>query len=72
MTKLIRPPLPSAKIFTTPNRADFTQYRELLEFPLLDDAPRRLSQPPLWRYSEDSLFLERVRRAIGGPTSLVW
>jgi hypothetical protein len=59
----------TVKVFTTPDRSDVTQYRELLEFPV-HSAFERLSQSSQQRRAEDLLFLDRVRRAIGWPESV--
>jgi hypothetical protein len=59
----------TVKIFTTPDRSDITQYREIQEFPV-PSAPARMSQSSRQRRSEDLQFLERVRRAIGWPESV--
>jgi hypothetical protein len=59
----------TVKVFTTPDRSDVTQYRELLEFPV-QSAFERLSQSSQQRRAEDLLFLDRVRRAIGWPESV--
>jgi hypothetical protein len=59
----------TVKIFATPDRSDITQYRELHEFPL-HSALERVSQSSWQRRTDDLLFLERVRRAIGWPASV--
>ena len=61
--------LSTVKVFTTPDRSDITQYRELREFPV-HSSFNRLSQSAKQRHAEDLLLLERVRRAIGWPESV--
>ncbi len=61
--------LSTVKVFTTPDRSDAAQFRELQEFPVAS-AFERASQSPEQRHTEDLLFLERVRRTIGWPESL--
>ena len=58
----------TVKVFLTPDRADLASYRELKEFSL-PNALERVQWSAQKRHSEDLLFLERVRRAIGWPTS---
>jgi hypothetical protein len=58
----------TVKVLTTPDRSDITQYRELREFRL--SMLERHGQRPRKRHSDDLLFLERVRCAIGWPESI--
>jgi len=58
----------TVKVFTTPDRSDVTQYRELREFRL--HMFERHGQTSQKRHSDDLLFLERVCRAIGWPESV--
>jgi hypothetical protein len=60
----------TVKVFSTPNRSDITQYRELREFPMYGAILERHSQRLQKRHSDDLLFLERVRRAIVWPESV--
>ena len=58
----------TVKVFLTPDQTDISRYRELKDLPL-PNGLERVHWPPHKRHSEDLLFLERVRRAIGWPTS---
>ena len=59
----------SVKIFTTPDRADIAQYREIQEFPV-HSVLDRMAQRPDRRRSEAEQFLDHVRREIGWPESV--
>jgi hypothetical protein len=59
----------TVKVFTTPDRSDAAQFRELREFPV-PSAFDRVQQSPQKRHAEDLVFLGRLRPAIGWPESL--
>jgi hypothetical protein len=67
----------TVKVFTTPDRSDTTQYRELREFPMpiiigriSQSRVEQITHSSQQRHSEDLLVLEHVRRAIGWPESV--
>jgi hypothetical protein len=59
----------TVKVFTTPDRSDITQYRELHEFPV-HSAFGRLNQSSQQRCSEDLLLLERCVARLADPSRL--
>ena len=68
----------TVKVFTTPDRSDITQCRELREFPMPSVIDRishnvveQITHSSQQRHSEDLLVLEHVRRAIGWPESVI-
>ncbi len=58
----------TVKVFLAPDQTDMARYRELKEFPL-PNGLERVQWAPHERHSQDLLFLDRVRRTIGWPTS---